>query len=116
MVSAVFAVILILAPFVHMTKERAARLYCANDLRQISLGLHRYALDHNKAFPGSLSELYPNYVSDRTVLDNFSYAPGLAVSSPPGMIIVQERDEDHKKAGKNILRVDGSVEWVKRAR
>ncbi len=109
----VFAMITLLAPFVRMTKARANKLYCANNLRQISLGLHKYALDHRNYFPGSLGELYPNYVSDENAFaPDYVYTPGLAESSPPGSVIVQDKDGNHKKTGKNILRVDGSVEWI----
>ena len=119
----VFAMIAILAPFVQMTKAKATKIYCANNLRQISLGLHRYARDHNRIFPGSLGELYPNYLSDQSAFDcpasknlgtkdapDYIYTPGLTESSPPGVVIVQDKDENHKKAGKNILKVNGSIE------
>lgn len=113
----VFAMITLLAPFVQMTKARANKIYCANNLRQISLGLHRYALDHKNYFPATLSELYPNYVSDEKVFaSDYLYTPGLAESSPPRAVIVQDKDSDHKKSGNNILRVDGSVEWIGGAR
>ena len=58
-----------LAPVVQMTKARADRINCANNLMRISLGLHRYAQDHNDAFPASLGDLYPNYVKDLQAFD-----------------------------------------------
>ena len=121
----VFVMIALLAPFVQMTKARATKIYCANNLRQISLGLHKYARDHNNAFPGSLGELYPDYLSDQGAFDcpasknlgtgvapDYVYKPGLTEASPSGTVIVQDKDENHEKAGKNIARVNGSVEWV----
>jgi len=108
----VLAMIAALTPFVRMAKARANRMYCANNLRQISLGLHRYALDHNKKFPKNPGELYPNYVADKEVFDNYKYTPGLTESSPAKEVIAQDNVGNHKKAGANILRVDGSVEWV----
>jgi type II secretory pathway pseudopilin PulG len=115
----------ILGPFVRMVKVRANRINCANNLMQISVGLHRYAADHNDAFPQNLGELYPNYVEDERAFDcpaskikgtkdkpDYNYVTGLTESSPLKEMIVQDLDGNHKKTGKNILRINGSVEWV----
>ena len=125
----VLAMIALLAPFVNITKARATKIYCANNLRQISLGLHKYSLDHSNVFPGSLGDLYPNYLSDQSAFDcpaskslgtkdapDYVYKPGLTESSPPGTVIAQDKDENHKKAGMNLVRVNGSVEWLAVAR
>lgn len=118
-----------LTPFVQMAKERANRINCASNLRHISLGLHNYAADHNNAFPKSLGELYPNYVDNPNVFDcpgnkiigtkdnpDYNYTAGLTEATSPKEIIVQDLDGNHKKSGKNILRVNGSVEWVQARR
>lgn len=120
------AMLAVLAPFVQMTRAHANKINCANNLRQISLGLHKYARDHNKKFPKSLGELYPTYINDGSILDcpaikdrtaksapDYIYTQGLTESSPANEIIVQDADGNHKKAGKNALKVDGSVEWIK---
>ena len=124
-----FVMIAILAPFVHMVKTRSQRISCANNLRKISLGLHAYALEHNEALPAALAELYPNYVDDQNVFDcpasknigtkdkpDYSYRAGLTESSNPKEIVVEDLDGNHKEAGKNILRLNGSVEWVRTRR
>lgn len=115
-----------LAPFVRMAKIRANRMYCANNLRQISLCLHKYALEHGNVFPESLKDLYPNYITDQSVFDcpaskavgtsddpEYVYIAGLTEASSPKEIIVQDKDGSHKKQGKNTLRIDGAVEWAK---
>jgi hypothetical protein len=101
-------------------------MQCANNLREISLGLHAYAADHNDVFPAKLSDLYPNYVMNEKTFDcpaskaegtsgnpDYSYAADLRESSNPKEAIVADLDGNHKKLGKNILRIDGSLEWVR---
>lgn len=130
MVIAVFLVMIsVLAPFVRMAKIRANRITCVNNLRQISLALHSYAAAHNDAFPQNLGELYPDYIDDEKVFDcpaskmtgtkekpDYEYMQGLTEASSPKEVIVQDVSGNHKKFGKNILRINGSVEWVRRAR
>lgn len=121
-----FAMIAALAPFVRMARARATKMQCANNLREISLGLHAYAADHNDVFPAKLGDLYPNYVANEKAFDcpasktagtdkkpDYSYAADLRESSDPKTAIVADLDGNHKKAGKNILRVGGAVEWVR---
>ncbi|MFH1190349.1 MAG: DUF1559 domain-containing protein [Candidatus Omnitrophota bacterium] len=126
-VSAFLLIIGALTPFVNMAKARRARLGCANNLRKISLGLHSYAADHNGSFPAGLGELYPAYVGTEKAFDcpasksigtkekpEYKYAFGLTEMKPPKETIVEDLDGNHKKGGRNILRVDGSVEWAGR--
>ena len=119
----------ILAPFVQMARARANRINCAINLRKISLGLHAYAVDRDDVFPPNLTVLYPNYVDDEKVFDcpaskfagtkekaEYEYTTGLTEISGPKEIIAQDGQGNHKKAGKNILKVSGSVEWVSKRR
>ncbi len=121
-----FIMIAVLAPFVRMARERAIKMQCANNLREISLRLHAYAADHNDVFPANLSDLYPNYVANGKTFDcpasktegtsknpDYSYAANLRESSDLKEAIVADLDGNHKKSGKNILRIDGSVKWVR---
>ena len=123
------AMIAVLTPFVHMVKVRSQRIDCANNLRKLSLGLHSYALDHKGSFPASLGELYPNYVDDPNTFDcpaskpagtkdkpDYNYKSGLTELSNLKETIVEDIDGNHRKAGRNILRLNGSVEWVKTGR
>lgn len=124
-VSVFLLIIGALTPFVNMAKARSRRLGCVNKLRKISLGLHAYAADHNDSFPGALGELYPQYVDTENVFDcpstknigtkekpEYKYTFGLTELSPLKEIIVEDLDGNHKKSGRNVLRVDGSVEWA----
>lgn len=117
--------VIMLMPFVNMINERAHKIKCANHLRSISLGLHMYAADNNEAFPPTLGALYPDYVKEKKAFDcpssassgtpekpGYSYTQGLTESSPSNEIIAQDFDDNHKKTGKNILRLNGLVEWI----
>lgn len=125
-VVAIFLLMLLaLSPFVHIAKERKTRIDCAGNLMKISLALHSYASEHDGVFPGKLGDLYPNYVTDEKAFDcpaaktvgtkdkpEYVYTAGLTELSQPKEIIVQDADGNHKKSGKNILRINGSVEWI----
>ncbi len=122
-----FVMTAILAPFVRMVKARAAIITCSNNLRKINLGLHGYAIDHDDAFPPDLKALYPDYVDSEKVFDcpataavgtpekpDYKYTSGLNELSGLNEVTVEDIDGNHRKAGKNILRLKGSVEFVSR--
>ena len=124
-VSVFLLIIAALTPFINMARSRSIRLECANNLRAISLGLHAYAADHNDSFPATLGELYPKYVDKENIFDcpatknvgtkekpDYRYVFGLTESASPKDIIAEDLDGNHKKHGKNILTVGGSVEWA----
>ncbi|MDP2913786.1 MAG: type II secretion system protein [Candidatus Omnitrophota bacterium] len=129
-VAAIFLLVMAaLGPFVHMAKSRANRISCANNLRKISLGLHMYAADHKDIFPPDIDSLYPDYVDDPNVFDcpatkkagkksdpDYSYTTGLTEVSSPKEIIAQDIDTNHKRRGKNAVRINGSVEWISAGR
>lgn len=127
-VAAVFALIFILlTPFVNRMRERAYEIKCSNNIRLISLALHRYAADHNDKFPEDLRSLYPDYVKEESVFYcpnnsararaagqvDYEYVAGLSEAASPTEVIVYDRDTNHNKEGRNILRINGSVEWVR---
>lgn len=124
-----FLVITLLMPFVKMARARGRRIACENNLREVSIGLLRYAADHAEAFPEDLGKLYPEYIKDRSAFDcpssrnigtpaepDYVYNPGLKLWSSPRGVIVEDRDGNHRGNGKNVLRLDGSIEWDRPAR
>jgi len=113
-----------LTPFVKMAKARSTRLTCAHNLRDISLGLHAYAAEHDEAFPAQLGELYPKYVASEKVFDcpatkpigtadkpDYTYIAGFTESSPAQSVIVTDRAGNHGASGKNSVRINGTVGW-----
>ena len=126
-VAAIFMlVITLLTPFVRMAKERSRRIDCEKNLRNIRLGLGAYASEHGEEFPKELKELYPNYITDQAVFDcpasntiggvdrpDYIYTAGLKALSPAKSVVVEDIDGNHGKRGKYLLRVDGSIDWVR---
>ncbi|MCX5679235.1 MAG: type II secretion system protein [Candidatus Omnitrophica bacterium] len=129
-VAAIFMlVVALLTPFVNMSKERSRVIDCEKNLRNISLALGVYASEHGEEFPKELKELYPNYITDQAVFDcpasktvgepdrpDYIYTAGLKALSPAKSIVVEDIDGNHGKCGKHLLRVDGSIDWIRSAR
>jgi prepilin-type N-terminal cleavage/methylation domain-containing protein len=125
-VIAIFAIIVLaLAPVVQITKDRAHKINCANNLRILSLALHGYAADHNGSFPKTLHELYPGYVKDQAVFNcpaskhagtpedpDYAYVDGLTEEVSAWETVLYDLDGNHNGHRKNVLRLNGSVEWV----
>lgn len=115
----------LLTPFVNKMRERANIIKCSNNARLISLALHMYAADHGEAFPDNLFVLYPAYVKNEKVFDcpaaavrgttestSYEYVPGLTESSGGMEVILYDKDGNHGKLGRNLVRVSGAVEWA----
>ena len=115
----------LLTPFVNRMRARADVIKCSENVRLLSLALHMYAADHDDAFPPNLGSLYPGYVKEEKVFDcpaskfvgtaaksDYEYIYGLSESSVPAEVIIYDRDGNHNNLGRNVVRVNGSVEWV----
>jgi prepilin-type N-terminal cleavage/methylation domain-containing protein len=115
----------LLTPFVNKMRDRADMIKCSANVRLLSLGLHMYAADHNDAFPPDLGSLYPDYIKEEKVFDcpaskfigtaaksDYEYISGLSESSVPSEVIIYDREGNHNNLGRNVVRVNGSVEWV----
>jgi len=124
-----FIILAALTPFMRMVRKDALRVKCAKNIMKISLGLHSYAADHDELFPKDLGGLYPKYIDNQSAFDcpaskavgtpdkpDYEYRAGLTEVSGAKEVIVQDAEGNHKKFGKNVLRVDGTIEWVKAAR
>lgn len=119
------ATFIVLTPLVNMMKDRSNDIKCSNNIRTMSLALHMYAADHGDAFPAALNELYPDYIKEQKIFDcpaarakaapgalDYEYVPGLTEASSPSEIIICDKALNHGKRGRNIVRVNGLVEWV----
>ena len=115
----------LLTPFVNRMRARADVIKCSANVRLLSLALHMYAADHDDAFPPDLGSLYPGYIKEEKVFDcpaskfigtaarsDYEYVPGLSESSGLAEVIIYDRDGNHHDLGRNVVRVNGSVEWV----
>ena len=114
-----------LTPFINRMRQKSDVIKCSANVRLLSLGLHMYAADHDDAFPPDLGNLYPGYVKEEAVFDcpaskfigtaaksDYEYISGLSESSAPAEVIIYDRSGSHNNLGRNVVRVNGSVEWV----
>jgi len=115
----------LLTPFVNRMRERADVIKCSANVHLLSLALHMYAANHDDAFPPDLGGLYPGYVKEEKIFDcpaskfigtaaksDYEYIPGLTESSISTEVIIYDRNGNHNNVGRNVVRVNGSVEWV----
>jgi prepilin-type N-terminal cleavage/methylation domain-containing protein len=119
----------LLLPGIFRVKDDALTTKCANNLRQISVALHLYALDHGGEFPpdggpGSSwgNHLYPDYLDSEEVLDcpahrdhtgsadapDYWYVSGLVLGDDPGTLIAGCYDGVHN-GYENKLSIDGNI-------
>jgi prepilin-type processing-associated H-X9-DG protein len=129
----------ILLPALNSARERANRVKCASNMRQIGMGMLMYANDHKGVFPQDLGQLIdydlnpdvficpsgntqragPDVLRDPKkradwVNQNSDYvflAPGIRNLAPAATIVLHEKLEDHNRQGMNLLYGDGHVEW-----
>ena len=112
------------------SRDRARRGSCMGNLKQMGMGLHMFAMDHNEAFPEDISALYPKYIgpgvfkctSDESVPKIKEIKPGTQISyvyvreltekdSPDSIVAYDASPDFHGGEGRNVLFLDGHVKW-----
>ncbi|HOX05824.1 MAG TPA: DUF1559 domain-containing protein [Planctomycetota bacterium] len=116
-------------------REGARRTACRNCLRQISIACNMYADENRGRFPGSLQQLYPAFTDNPRIFScasspsdygdfakgkvterssSYVLVPGLRSGMPAEFILAYDQSpENHQGNGRNVLHLDGSVEWLK---
>ncbi len=115
----------LMMPLIRHSRIRNERILCANNLREIGLGLYIYAKEHEGAFPPALKALYDEqYLADERVMDcpatrstgtpaspDYMYVPGLTVKDPSLLALAGDNTDSHGHNGRNVLYVNGAVGW-----
>jgi len=122
-------VVAIVLPAVVCSRERSRRTPCANNLKQLGLGMKMFAGDHDEMFPSKLVDIR-RYMADQAKIficprsgnkpgtietvdgwTDYVYISGLSETNSPSEILMYCPIENHGGEGGNILFLDGHVEW-----
>ena len=94
-----------------------------SNLKQIGIGLHVYSTDNRDTFPKTFGALMPDYVRDRALFEcptnpgksAYGYVSGPSSAGRPTWVIAFDVEENHDFEGRNVLFLDGHVEWMREA-
>ena len=120
----VMLMLVCLRPVVKEIYEKADKLHCAGDLRELGRGMYMYASEHYGNFPETIKALYDEkYLANEGFTDclggehkgtpedpDYKYTPGLSVKDKSKLLLVADKQGNHP-GGKNVLTVDGTVSW-----
>ena len=108
-------------PALNQAREKARRINCMNNLKQIGLACHMYADKHDGRFPAKLEDLTDGFLPSSKVFQcpsaiggqeiSYVYMSGRIVSDSD-KILAYDADGNHRGQGRNVLFVDGHVQWM----
>jgi prepilin-type N-terminal cleavage/methylation domain-containing protein/prepilin-type processing-associated H-X9-DG protein len=127
----------LLLPAIAQARERARRIDCANNLKQMGLGLKMYAGDHRERYPASIKacarylghqgplfycksdgERAPTNRIDAMLEPNSSYCyrvkvagVGLSESIPPSNLLMCDKNGTEGTVGRPEATVEGDTTW-----
>jgi len=110
-----------IAPSLLQAQVQAARITCKSNLKIIGMALLMYSNDNKDKFPADLETLLTKtYLNTNKMLicpatklrDSYIYRGAtITLADIPSMIMVYEKSSNHE-GGRNVLFLDGHVEWV----
>ena len=113
-----------LAPSLMQARTQARRITCATNLKGIGMALMLYSNDYDDQFPPELETLISKAEMSAKGLicpaskfeKPYVYrGASISVKDPPWMITVYDKTGNHSD-GRNVLFLDGHVEWVEEER
>jgi len=115
----------LLLPALAQSRDKARRVACASNMRQIGTACIAYAGDNRLMFPESLDQLRNGYLTEKVLIcpsaensssPNYQLVAGgkklTAISEPQNTPLLIESPSNHRSAGGNVLYCDGHVSWV----
>lgn len=109
------------------TSQDSTIASCGSNLKELAIGCKMYARERGGQFPDTIEALFPQYItyegpfrcpgrnstSATTGRSDYEIIPGMTEKSPAKEILIREKSTgNHAIAGRNILHVDGSVEFI----
>ena len=114
-----------IAPSLMQARVQARRIACANNLKSIGLAMRMYSSDNKDKFPVDLETLVvKGFIREKKMLicpadklrDSYIYRGAtITAADIPSLIMVYEKSSNHG-GGRNVLLLDGHVEWVEEER
>jgi hypothetical protein len=93
-----------------------------SNAKQIVFACKVYAVDHNGNYPPYLDALFPTYLTDRKALISplmplmqvgYDYTPGFQDTSPPNLIVLEDKFAPKLKHIRIVVYTDDHVEILK---
>jgi predicted Zn finger-like uncharacterized protein/prepilin-type processing-associated H-X9-DG protein len=125
----------VMLPALNSAKERANRVKCASNLRQIGMAMALYSNEHRGQLPPNVQVMVtemdlglsalccpsstddpastPGQLGPGTL--SYIYIPFKSMNMPASIVVAHEPLENHDGEGMNVLFMDGHVEWFNRA-
>jgi len=112
-----------LIPTLGKAREKAKRIHCSSNLKQIYLAFDQYALDYKSYLPPDLKTLSKaDYLTCKSVYhcpsqsrpnsefsDYLYYGAGRKLDENPPFLLLRDRDKNHPGKYCNLLMSDGQI-------
>jgi prepilin-type processing-associated H-X9-DG protein len=113
-----------LLPALNQAREKARRVNCMSNLKQVGLACIMYADKHSDKFPDDLNELIGEFLPSPKILHcpsapgeqgtSYVYIRGLTTKSTD-KILAYDANGNHRGIGRSVLFCDGHVQWMTEA-